>query len=357
MSQNIARLLVKIIALLGVVLILSQFVVYVVDQREQAVVLRLGKPIQARTEPGLYFKVPFIDTVRMLPATLQFWGDSGGEVMPDLPTRDNKKIELIPWAVWKINDPIAFVQRLRSIENAENRVAQFAKGAIRDAITQYDLEDLVRSTNREMKITQLEFDDEDLELLQQALPEAALEQKPKSKGLIGREAILEKINAAARKNLDSTEGESRGIELIEVGISHIDFVEAVRKTTFDRWIAEREAISTRTIKQGEQAKQEILNKTNAEIEKIRGDGQRLASEIRGKADAEVIRRYAEAISEVGDFYTFVRTLEAYEKSMTGQTEIILTTDNDFLKQLQHIGTPKITPPTAGVGDYSVGGRE
>lgn len=339
MSQQIARLLIKIIAAFGLLLILSQFVVYVVDQREQAVVLRMGKPIQARTEPGIYFKVPFIDTVRMLPATLQFWGDSPGEVMPDLPTKDNKKIELVPWAVWKISDPVAFVQRLRKLENAENRVAQFAKGAIRDTITQYDLEDLVRSTTREMKRTELEFDEEDLEILQQTLPQGELELKPKSRGLIGREAILDKINSAARKSLTATDEDARGVQLIEVGISHIDFVEAVRATTFDRWIAEREAISTRTIKEGEQAKQEILNRTNAEIEKIRGEGQRRASEIRGKADAEVIRRYAEAISEAGDYYTFMRTLEAYETALSNQTELILTTDNDFLKQLQHLDSP------------------
>ncbi len=337
MPQNIARLLVKIVATLGLLLLLAQFVVYVVDQREQAVVLRFGEPIQARTEPGLYFKVPFIDTVRMLPATLQFWGDELAEVMPDLPTKDNKKIEVVPWAVWKINDPIAFVQRMRTMENAENRVAQFARGGIRDAITQYDLEDLVRSTSRDMKMTQLEFDEADLELLQETLPESELELKPKSKGLIGRAAILQRVNEAARKSLASTDDGARGVELIEVGISHIDFVDTVRTTTFERWIAEREAISTRTVKQGEQAKQEILNKTNAEIEKIHGEGQRQSSEIRGKADAEVIKRYADAISEVGEFYTFVRTLEAYEKALSGQTELILTTDNDFLKQLQHLG--------------------
>ncbi len=306
-----------------------------VDQREQAVVLRFGEPIRARTEPGLYFKLPLIDSVRLLPATLQFWGDNLGEVMPDLPTKDNKKIELVPWAVWKINDPIAFVQRMRTMDNAENRVAQFARGAIRDAITQYDLEDLVRSTNRDMKMVQLEFDEEDLKLLQDEIP-AVVEVKPKSKGLVGRGKILEKVNETARRSLASTEDGARGVELIEVGISHIDFVEAVRKSTFDRWIAERDAISTRNVKAGELAKNEIINKTNAEIEKIRGEGQRKASEIRGKADAQVIKRYADAIGEVGEYYAFVRTLEAYEKALSGNTELVLTTDNEFLRQLQQI---------------------
>lgn len=339
MSQKVAQNIVKVLAVVGLLLILSRFVVYVVDQREQAVVLRFGEPIQARTEPGIYMKVPFIDSVRMLPATLQFWGDARSEVLPDLPTKDNKKIELIPWAVWKINDPIAFVQRMRTMDNAENRVAQFAKGAIRDVITQYNLEDLVRSTSREMRMAQLEFDESDLEVLQETVPEVDLQNQPKTNGVVGRGKILEKINEAARRSLAATDGGNRGIELAEVGITQIDFVDTVRKTTFERWIAERDAISTRNVTDGEQAKQEILNRTEAEVERIRGEAQKTASETKGEADGLIIRRYADAISSVGDFYTFVRTLEAYESAMNNQTELILTTENDFLKQLQKIGKP------------------
>ncbi len=344
MSQKLAQLIIQIIAVLGLLFILLQFVVYTVDKRELAVVLRFGEPVRAQTEPGLNFKVPFVESVRFLPSTLQFWGDAQSEVLPDLPTKDNKKIEVIPWAVWKINDPIAFVKRMRTMENAENRVAQFVRGATRDVITTYDLEDLVRSTDREMKMAQLEFDQEELELLQDALPDADLVAQPKTRGIVGRTAILDKIDGIARANLAASGDENdrnRGIELVDLGISHIDFVDTVRKTTFDRWISERDAISTRNVKEGEQQKQEILNRTTAEIERIRGEGQRTASETRGVADAEVIKRYADAISEVGEFYTFVRTLEAYEQSISEDTELILTTENDFLRQLKDIGEPVI----------------
>lgn len=350
MSQKAAQFAVGTLAVFGLLLLLSQLVIYVVDQRELAVVLRFGQPVRSTTQPGLYFKAPFVETVRLLPSTLQFWGDDQSEVLPDLPTKDNKKIEIIPWAVWKVNDPIAFVEKMRTMENAENRVAQFARGAMRDAITKYDLEDLVRSTDREMKMAQTEFDDEDLELLKDALPEADLTRAQPKEAVIGRQEILQMINEEARgslaANAQDEEDGSRGIELVDVGISHIDFVPEVRRTTFERWKAERDAISTRNVKEGEQQKQEILNLTNREIEKIRGEGQKKASEIRGRADAEVIKSYADAIGEVGEFYTFVRTLEAYEKSVNQQTELILTTDNDFLKQLQTMGSPDIPPSTS-----------
>ncbi len=349
MNPKTSRYVVPAALALVLLLIASQFIIYVVDQRELAVILQFGKPVRQAVEPGIYFKIPLIETVRILPATLQFWGDDTS--VPDLPTKDDKKIELTPWAVWKINDPIAFVSRLRTMENAEQRVAQFTRGAMRDVITQFELSDLVRSTNREMKTAQLDIVHIDASLPKEVLPEALQEEaaaKKPSTQVIGREAILQEINVDARKRMsaasDSADSlQSRGIELIDVGISHIDFVDSVRMKTFERWKAERDAISTRNITEGEQLKQEILNMTNAEVEKIQGEGQRQASETRGRADADVIKRYADAISATGEFYTFVRTLEAYEKSLSNQTQLILTTDNDFLKQLKHLGKSDGSP--------------
>ncbi len=351
MNPKFSRLAVPVAALLVIFLILSQFMVYVVDQRELAVVLQFGNPVRPVTDPGIHFKIPFIETVRILPSTLQFWGDEPSDKLPDLPTKDDKKIELVPWAVWKINDPIAFVTRLRTIENAEQRVAQFTRGAMRDVITQFELADLVRSTNREMKTAQLDIVSQDAGLPKEALPEGlemAMESKKPSTHVIGRQAILKEINDDARGRMSASTDpdealQSRGIELIDVGISHIDFVDSVRMKTFERWKAERDAISTRNITEGERLKQEILNSTNSEVERIHGEGQRTASETRGHADAQVIKRYADGIAATGEFYTFVRTLEAYEKALSNQTQLILTTDNDFLKQLKHLGISDGSP--------------
>lgn len=355
--MKISRFAIPAAVLIVLLAIASQFMIYVVDQRELAVVLQFGKPVRQATKPGIYWKVPFIETVRILPSTLQFWGDDTS--VPDLPTKDDKKIELTPWAVWKINDPIAFVSRLRTMDNAEQRVAQFTRGAMRDVITQFELSDLVRSTNREMKTAQLDIVNKDASLPKEALPEALQEEaasKKPSTHVIGREEILREINADARKRMAAvSDGEeslqSRGIELIDVGISHIDFVDSVRMKTFERWKAERGAISTRNITEGEQLKQEILNMTNSEVEKIKGEGQRQASETRGKADAEVIKRYADAISATGEFYTFVRTLEAYEKALSSNAQLILTTDNDFLKQLKHLGTSDGSPALPTTAEF------
>lgn len=163
----------------------------------------------------------------------------------------------------------------------------------------------------------------------------------------GREEILKRIKKEASRRLagesNATDGSvapttsaDRGIELIDLGISHIEFVESVRIKTFDRWIAERKALSAKNEFEGERLKQEMVNKAKAEVEKIVGEGQRQANETRGKVDAEIITQYAEALTEMGDFYTFIRTLEAYETSIGEDTRLILTTDNDFLGLLKSL---------------------
>ena len=117
---------VLVLLILGTVALKS--VAYVVDERELAVVLQFGDPVIERREPGLYFKMPLVQQVVKLPRTRQFWG---GSVVSDLPTKDDKKIEIMPWAVWRINDPTLFVQRLRTMESAQVRVQQFTRGAMR----------------------------------------------------------------------------------------------------------------------------------------------------------------------------------------------------------------------------------
>jgi membrane protease subunit HflC len=321
---------------------------YVVDQRELAVVLQFGNPVAERTEPGLYAKMPFIQNVRTLPGTRQFWGGGAEDVLPDLPTKDGKKIDVTPWAVWRINEPIVFVQRLRTLENAEQRVAQFVRGAVRDVITQYDLTEIVRSTNRELTYS---FTPE--RMLSKVSAEKVQERPTEAKATInhGREKILQQIKTEAMRRLASESGSEkdgggRGIEVIDVGVSQIDFVPKVREAAFDRLIAFMESIAALYENEGQREKQEILNQTRAEVERIEGEGKQKANEIRGQADAQIITDYAKAIEKAGEFYTFIRTLEAYKVALGQDSRLILTTDSGFMRLLKEPGSPGPTPPTS-----------
>ena len=324
------------LAVAALLLLLAPFFVFIIDEREMAVVLRFGAPKHEYKTPGLYFKLPGVDTVQRVSKIKQFWGDTKDDLLPDLPTKDNKKIELISWAIWRINDPKIFIQRLRTMEEAEKRVGEIVRSSIRDVVTQYDLEEIVRSTNRELLISDIGLGNT-IEQLPIGVPaellEKATESKPKGVRF-GRAEILNRIKTEAHKRMASTGNESdtgRGVELIDVGISQIGFVDSVRRKTFDRWVAERQAISAKNINEGERLKAAIINETKAEVAKIEGEGEQKASEQKGKTDADVIKRYAQAIQQTGDFYTFVRTIEAYEKSIGPDSQMILSTDSPFFK--------------------------
>ena len=119
-----------------------------------------------------------------------------------------------------------------------------------------------------------------------------------------------------------------------MGLSRIEFVPQVREAAFDRAISLMEAIAVKTTSEGEQRKKEIINKTQAEVQKIEGEGKQEANILKGRVDAEIIDSYAKAIRETGEFYTFTRTLEIYKEALKEDTRLILTTDSDLLRMLK-----------------------
>jgi membrane protease subunit HflC len=130
----------------------------------------------------------------------------------------------------------------------------------------------------------------------------------------------------------------------------------VREAAFDRLIAFMEAIASYHLNEGERRKQEILNRTEAEVQRILGEGREQSNRLRGEADAEIIDKYAKAIKETGEFYNFVRTLEAYREALAGQTRLILTTESQILRLLQELPPAEVTSDAAGEAEQE-GGNE
>jgi membrane protease subunit HflC len=334
--------------------------VYTVSEQELAVLLQFGQPIASRTEPGLYFKAPFVQEVRRLPKTLQVWhGTRPSEKLVDVPTADGRKVEVTVWAVWRITDPVRFVSTLITEANGEARVKDFVRSAARNTITTSDLSEIVRSTNRKMTYT-LGLPPEmvaaagagsapgDAEVPDFVVPPEARETVEE-----GRLEIMERIKQTAQRELQGgTPGpsgdEGRGIELVDVGFSRIEFVPEVREAAFDRAIALMTAIAVKATSEGEQRKQEIINRTQAEVQKIEGEGKQQANVLRGRVEAEVIDAYAAAIRETGDFYAFTRNLEVLREALKADTRLILTTDSEVLRLLKQLG-PMAAPPPAPEG--------
>jgi len=342
--NSILKFVIPLLLLAGFILVSG--CLFTVNERELAVVLEFGKPVRGISEPGLNFKTPFIQSVRRLPRTKQFWANQPGDMLVDLPTSDGKKIEVSAWAIWRITDPAQFVAVLQTEGRAEEQVRQRVRAAIRDTITSYDLSEVVRSTDRTLVYS---FG---LDQLPEATPnpEAQIEVDLPGAGEVariqfGREKLLEIIRDRVQEELMSGEGAAegslnRGIEVVDIGVSSISFTDSVRRAAFQRLIAFMESVAARHENAGKQKKQEILNETTARAEKILGEGEEQSRRIRGEVEAEIIEAYADAIRTTGDFYNFQRTLEVYEKSLSNGTRMVLTTDSDLFRMLKEVTPAK-----------------
>ena len=339
--RTVAAMFVSLLVVIG--LFLSAFTV---DEREHVVVLQFGQPKRSITEPGLYFKIPLMQQVSRLPRTRQLWQSTAAETLVDLPTRDGKKIEVSAWAVWRITEPGDFLRVMRTVANAENQVKTRVRSTIRDVITSYELSEVVRSTDRKLEYSfRFEQPTEDGESAAPVQQPGEIE--PIS---VGREKILEEIRKEVMARLATDSESGRGIELVNVGISDISFTAPVRRAAFARLEAFMESIAAGYESAGTRKKQEIINQTNAEIEKILGEGEEQSNIIRGDVDAEIIDSYAAVMEETGEFYNFIKTLEVYEKALTGETRLVLTTDSELFRLLKESGVaPVSSRPSGGVG--------
>jgi len=286
---------------------------YRVSESEQAIITQFGDPVgDPVTEPGLHFKVPFVQTVNRFEKRFLEWDGNPNQV----PTRDKRFIWVDTYARWRIVDPLLFFQRLRDERGAQSRLDDILDGETRNAVARYDLIELVRSSNRDPDDVLVESEEE----------EAILNVIEK-----GRERISGEILERA-----STRTADLGIELLDLRIKRINYVDEVQQDVFERMIAERRRIAALFLSEGEGEAARIRGERERELQRIQSEAFRTAEELRGKADAEATDIYAGAYSRDADFYAFTRSLESYEKVMDADTMFILGTDSEFLKYLERL---------------------
>ena len=332
------------------------------SERELAVLLQFGQPVASRTEPGLYFKLPLIQEVLRLPKTLQVWhGTSQSEKLVDVPTADGKKVEVTVWAVWRITDPVQFVAD--AAHGPQRRVAgqgvRPQHGARHDHHAQPGRDRPQHQPQDDLHPGPPSRDDRrgggeppgpavPCRRKSSSRPSSTSSFLPRRKESVsqGRLKIMDQIkqdaqHALAQDGNKAGQSRGRGIELVDVGLSRIEFVPQVREAAFDRAVSLMEAIAIKTTSEGEQRKKEIINKTEAEVQKIEGEGKQEANILKGRVDAEIIDSYAKAIRETGEFYNFIRTLEVYKEAFKGETRLILTTDSALLRLIKNLEPLKL----------------
>ncbi len=286
---------------------------YRVGEAEQAIITQFGNPIgDPITTPGLHFKVPFVQQSNFFEKRFLEWDGSPNQ----MPTKDKRFIWVDTYARWRIVDPLRFFQRLRDERGAQSRLDDILDGETRNAVAGADLIELVRNTNRDPDDIPIEAEEE----------EVILDKIEKGRDRLSREILA----VAATRTADL------GIELLDLRIKRINYVEEVQRDVFARMIAERQRIAElyRSEGQGEAAR--IEGERERDLQQIQSEAFKSAEELRGKADAEATDIYAAAYGRDADFYAFTRSLETYEKVIDPGTMLILGTDSEFLKYLQQL---------------------
>jgi len=313
----------RIVAIAGLLLIVILGIVcmssmYTIQEGKQAVITQFGKPVGEVTEAGLYFKVPFIQDVNRLEKRLLPW-DGDPENMQ---TRDKKRIFIDVWARWRITDPMRFYQAVRTERRGYKILDDLVDASVRDVVASHNLIEVVRSSNRKLL-----YETEELER------EAAEKHKSVE---TGREKMEEEILKSAGKELERGR---YGMELTDVRIKRVNYIESVRNSVYERMQSERLRIAKLFESEAQEEKNRILGKMQKELEQITGEMQEKSAELRGNADAEVIEIAAKGFSQSPELFRFLRRIEAYKKSLGGGTRLILSTDNDFLRDLVETKKP------------------
>jgi modulator of FtsH protease HflC len=306
----VKRWLIGIAIVAGLALTWSSF--YTVAETEQVVVTQFGEPIgRPVTSPGLHVKAPLIQELNVFEKRWLEWDGHPNQI----PTRDKKYIWVETYARWRIADPLLFLQRLRDERGAQSRLDDIIDGETRNVVANHNLIEVVRSKNRAFEKTE-EVED-------------VMESEAQREVELGREKLTRLILARASKAMPDY-----GIELEDVQIRRVNYIETVQAKVFERMISERKRIADRHRSEGQGKSAEIRGKKDRELKKIESEAYRKAQETMGKADAEAVTIYAGAHNRDRELYRFLRTMETYRNTIDKESWLILSTDDEFLRYLR-----------------------
>lgn len=255
---------------------------FVVDQTKQAMILQLGKPVRVVRDPGLNFKIPFLQQVTFFDKRLLHYDAAPAEII----TSDKKNLVIDNYSKWRIIDPLKFYQSVRTEAGAQSRLDDIIYSELRVELGKETLNDIVSKVREEIM-----------------------------------RAVTVQSNQAASEY---------GIEVLDVRIKAADLPLENEKHVFTRMQAERQRQAKSYRSEGEEEAIRIRSRADREQTIIISEAYRDSEEIRGEGEETAIKIYADAFAADPDFYDFYRSLQAYSKSLCEKNTVVLQRDGDFL---------------------------
>lgn len=274
-----------LIILIVAILFLANLSLFIVDETKQAIVLQFGKPIRSIKEPGLNWKLPFIQNVVFFEDRLLVYDAAPTEII----TKDKKTLIVDNYARWKIIDPLKFLQTVRDLNGAQARLDDIIYSELRVDLGLFDMSEIVSER---------------------------------------REGIMKRVT-----EISNEKANTYGIEIVDVRIKRVDLPPENEKFIFDRMRAERERIAKQYRAEGQEESAKIIAETEREKTVILAEAYKTAQTLKGEGEAESVKIYAESFNQDPEFYKFYRTLEAYRNTFKDKTTVLLSTDSEFLKYL------------------------
>ena len=273
-----------IAALIIVALIVAYGALFTVYQTRQALVVRLGQPVRVVTEPGLHSKIPLIDSVISIDKRILDLENPAQEVIAS----DQKRLVVDAFARYRIKEPLKFYQTVGTVDGANLQLSTLLNSALRRVLGEATLTQVVRDQ---------------------------------------REHLMAKV----REQLD-TEAQAFGIAVVDVRIRRADLPEQNSQAVYQRMQTERQQEAAQLRAQGTQRAQEIRAKADREVTVLLADAQSKGEQTRGEGDGERNRIFAEAYGKDPDFFSFYRSMQAYEAGMRpNDTRMLLKPDSEFFR--------------------------
>lgn len=259
--------------------------VFVIDETQQGIVTQFGEYRRSVIEPGLYFKTPFAQDVHRMDRRV-----IGRDITPsDYLTHDKKKLVVDPVVRWRIVDPLVFYTSVHDVSRASRGLDDIVKSEMRSEISSHEFGDIIGHGRAPLML-----------------------------------AVTSRVREKAREY---------GIEVVDVRIKRADLPRDVQESVFQRMRAERDREAKRYRSEGAEEAAKIRARTDKEVTILLAKAYQEASKLEGEGDGESTRIYAEAYGKDAEFYGFVRTLEAYEKSISPETELVMSTNSELFRYL------------------------
>lgn len=289
---NLKKHIKKIIAftLIFAVIVITFANTYVVKENEYRVVRQFGEVVDIRYEPGLYIKVPFLQSVTSLPRFQMTYNVSEAEIN----TKDKKRIIIDNYAVWRITNPKEMITNAGTLLNAEARMEEFIYSVVRTELGQLDYDEIINDENT-------------------------------SRGSLNDQVTL-RVNELLKDD-------NYGIEVIDVRMKRTDLPPENEQSVYTRMISERESIAQKYLSEGDADKRKIEAATDRKVQEMIAIAKKEASLIAAEAESEAAKIYNESFSKDPEFYALYRTLESYKKTIGKDTMIILPSDSPYAKIL------------------------